>query len=164
MYIHMFSKGASSFNDAYPELRTPNLAYQSNNKYMNFPPIMNDGRSVHSSWQPGAVVDELIRTENNIHSNWQYRKYLVENSEEIKNHNFKQSCNDVGYFIRNENKQVDSGMQGRIGIGEPVTRVNTSDLKQMYMSREQLHANQVIPSMTQEDIMKNWGKLFNIQK
>ena len=161
----MFSKGASSVNDAYPVMRTPNLAYQSNNKYTNFPPIMNDGRSVHSSWQPGAVVDELIRTENNIQSNWQYRKYLVENSEEIKNHNFEQACNDVGYFIRNENKHIDPRMQGRIGIAEPVPRNSSSnsDLKQMYLSKEQLHANQVIPSMTQADVMKNWGKLFSVQ-
>lgn len=156
----MFSKGASSINDAYPELSPPNLAYQSNNKYLNFPPIMNDGRSVHSSWQPGAVVDELIRKENNIHSNWQYRKYLVENSEEIKSHNFKQACNDVGYFIRNENQHME---QGRIGVGEPQPRNHPSDLKQMYLSKEQLHANQVIPSMTQADIMKNWGKLFRVQ-
>lgn len=155
----MFSKGVSSVNDAYPELSTPNLAYQSNNKYMNFPPIMNDGRSVQSSWQPGAVVDEQIRTENNIHSNWQYRKYLVENAEEIKSHNFTQACNDVGYFIRNENKPI----QGRIGIGEPVPRFNSSDLKQMYLSKEQLHANQVIPSMTQAEVMKNWGKIFSVQ-
>uniref|UniRef100_A0A6C0HK71 Uncharacterized protein n=1 Tax=viral metagenome TaxID=1070528 RepID=A0A6C0HK71_9ZZZZ len=157
----MFSKGASSFNDAYPELSPPTLAYQSNNKYLNFPPIMNDGRSVHSSWQPGAVVDELIRKENNIQSNWQYRKYLVENSEEIKNHNFKQACNDVGYFIRNENQHIE---KSRIGVGEPQVRYNISDLKQMYLSKEQLHANQVIPSMTQADVMKNWGQLFTVQK
>lgn len=122
---------------------------------------MNDGRSVHSSWQPGAVVDELIRKENNIQSNWQYRKYLVENSEEIKNHNFKQACNDVGYFIRNENQHIE---QSRIGVGEPQLRYNISDLKQMYLSKEQLHAKQVIPSMTQADVMKNWGQLFTVQK
>ena len=160
----MFSRAASSVSDAYPELKPPTLAYQSNNKYVNFPPIMNDGRSVHSSWQPGAVVDELIRVENNIHSNWQYRKYLVENSEEIKHHNFKQACNDVGYFIRNENIHIDAGMQGRIGVGDPVPRSNASDLKQMYLSKEELHANQVIPSMTQAEVMANWGKLFRVQK
>ena len=81
---------------------TPSTAYKANNKYANFPPMMHDGRNITSSWQPGTFVDEAIRKDNNIVSNWQYRKYLTDNAEQIRNHNFKQACNDVGYYVRNE--------------------------------------------------------------
>ena len=98
-------KGQSIY-EVYPQMEVPSVAYKANNKYANFPPIMNDGRAVAASWQPGAVVDEAIRKDNNITSNWQYRRYLTKNSEEIKSHNFKQACNDIGYYIRNENKDL----------------------------------------------------------
>ena len=46
----------------------------SNNIHFDFPPIMSDGRNF-SKWQPGATINQEIRQENGIKSNWQYRKY-----------------------------------------------------------------------------------------
>ena len=60
-------KGQSIY-EVYPQMEVPSVAYKANNKYANFPPIMNDGRAVAASWQPGAVVDEAIRKDNNITS------------------------------------------------------------------------------------------------
>ena len=171
MFEYLTSSRGSSIYDAYPNVHIPSVAYQSNNKYTNFPPIMNDGRSVHAAWQPGAVVNEAIRKENNIKSNWQYRKYLVENSEEIKSHNFKQACNDVGYYVRNENKEIDNlspylPPKMYKDFNEPISHRGAmpSDLKQMYLTKEQLQAKQVIPSMTQAEIMKNWKNLYTVEK
>ena len=71
-----------------------------NNKYLGFPPLMSDGRSVTASYQPEAVLNnELIKT-NNIQSNWQYRKFLTENSKQIMEYNFREASNDAGYFKR----------------------------------------------------------------
>ena len=50
----------------------------SNNIYPDFPPIMNDGRNF-ANWQPGALINEYIRQEANIKSNWSYRNYLTKN-------------------------------------------------------------------------------------
>jgi hypothetical protein len=174
-YTHMFSytptSKALSVYDAYPNMHLPSVTYQSNNKYSNFPPIMNDGRSVHASWQPGAVVNEIIRKDNNIQSNWQYRRYLVENAEEIKSHNFKQACNDVGYYVRNEHQEIDN-RSGHLppkiyeSFTEPISHrgASSSDLKDVYLTKEQLQAKQVIPSMTQAEIMKNWKNLYSVDK
>ena len=54
----------------------------SNNIHFNFPPIMNDGRNF-ATWQPGAVINNAIRKEQNIKSNWDYRLYLTNNADSI---------------------------------------------------------------------------------
>ena len=52
----------------------------SNNIHFDFPPIMSDGRNF-AKWQPGAKINQEIRKENDIKSNWQYRQFLTENSD-----------------------------------------------------------------------------------
>ena len=54
----------------------------SNNIHFDFPPIMKDGRNF-ANWQPGAVISEQIRKDNNITSNYDYRKYMIENADNI---------------------------------------------------------------------------------
>ena len=55
----------------------------SDNIHFNFPPIMMDGRN-YATWQPGAVVNEQIRENNNITSNWDYRTFLQKNAVKIE--------------------------------------------------------------------------------
>lgn len=167
MFSFVKSTRGESLYQAYPNIQPPSMqGYQANNQYPNFPPKMNDGRAVLASWQPGAVVNESILKESGITSNWQYRKFLTENGDSIRQRNFEYSCNDVGYFIRNE----DIGMEQPTGFGNP--RVYTSmdepirhlggqpsDLKQTYLSREQLEARRVIPTMTQDELIRKWGNV-----
>ena len=54
----------------------------SNNQYYDFPPNMNDGRN-YAEWRPEAVVDATIREKYNIKTNWNYRKFLQNNSDDI---------------------------------------------------------------------------------
>ena len=48
----------------------------SNNTHFNFPPIMADGRN-YATWQPEAVINKRIQTQENIKSNWSYRQYFL---------------------------------------------------------------------------------------
>ena len=43
---------------------------------------MSDGRN-YASWQPGAEINERLREAAGITTNAEYRKYLVENADEI---------------------------------------------------------------------------------
>ena len=67
----------------------------SNNIHFNFPPIMNDGRN-WASWQPEAVINNRIQAQENIHTNWGYRQYMVKNGLEIMKYNSMESCYDLG--------------------------------------------------------------------
>lgn len=136
-------------------------SYSCNNKYKYSPPRMSDGRSVISSWQPESVVNKKIIKDNNIKSNWTYRNYLTKNSVSIQKQNFKEALNDTGYNFNNELKTVSNGLvspyifDGYSDNTQPFGN-HKSDLKDIYLSREQLQSQKVAPVLTQE-------QLFNLK-
>lgn len=153
-----FARG-QNISEAYSSPVTPSTGYQSNNQYANFPAKMNDGRSVVASWQPGAVVNEILVQQNGIQTNWQYRKYLMNNSQSIRDSLFQDALNDVGFSVRNENPNMNTIYHTPklySSVNEPVSHrfAVSSDLKDMYLNREQLDARRVVPSMTQDEMIR----------
>ena len=63
----------------------------SNNIHFGYPPLMSDGRNF-ASWLPGDQINKQIREDNSIKSNWEYRKYLTDNAENIMNQNSASAC------------------------------------------------------------------------
>lgn len=134
------------------------VGYATNNVYPSFPPMMQDGRSITSSWQPESIMNDNLIRENNITSNWQYRKHLMENSVSIIQRNFVEACNDTGYTLREYNPQpfgspvlfktIDSSntmATAAATFGSP------SDIKQLYLTREQLNSKKMTPSFNMND-------------
>jgi hypothetical protein len=127
----------------------------SNNIHFDFPPIMNDGRNF-AKWQPGAVINERIRNENNIKTNAQYRKFLTENADSIIKSNQLDACENCCYS---------SAMR----TGEPISNspflykscvektqpygYEDSDLKNLYLSSYQLQCRMISPIITQEQLL-----------
>ena len=65
----------------------------SNNTYYTMPPMMSDGRN-YSSWQPESVLNDKIKQDAGINSNWKYRQYLQQNANNImKLKNIKSESN-----------------------------------------------------------------------
>jgi hypothetical protein len=132
------------------------LGYGTNPVYPGFPPIMMDGRAIVSSYQPEAVLNKSLLKDLGIQSNWQYRQYLIQNGKDIMRYNYSESSNDVGYFKR----YVDTPNQYSVPfvfpsfISQDVPNgYQTSDLKQAYLTREQLNARKVAPAITQAEIL-----------
>jgi hypothetical protein len=133
------------------------LGYHSNNQYDNFPPLMQDGRSLIASYQPESVLNTYLLESNNIKSNWEYRKYLIENSQKIVEFNKKESENDIGYYMRQADlskttSNTPFSYSSYVDESKPIG-YETSDLKEIYLSREQLNARMVAPTITQEELM-----------
>lgn len=152
-------RSGQNLTDAYPQMKLQNIGYQTNNQYTNFPAKMTDGRSVVSSWQPGAVVNEVLIKQNNIRSNWEYRKYLMNNSETIRDTLFKDALNDVGYSVRHETPDMNnnhSTPKFYTSFNEPISHrhAEKSDLKDIYINREQLESRRVVPSLTQDEMLR----------
>ena len=59
---------------AYPSIDFSPSQYSLNNQYTKFPPNTQDGRNVLQSWYPGSIPHEELLTQENIQSNWQYRR------------------------------------------------------------------------------------------
>ena len=168
----MFSKFLSNTQNlfsAYPEVKEtvpPNeRGYKTNNKYPNMPPLMNDGRSINASWQPNATANNKIISDNNIKSNWMYRQYLTKNAKNIMEENFKTSANDKGYNnrpidlpnIQSNNVNFEASgpylFKSTLDNATPFGK-SESDLKETYLTREQLYARKVSPVITQEQLIK----------
>jgi hypothetical protein len=120
-----------------------------NNYYPNMPALMSDDRE-QRSWYPEAVVDNNIKKSANITSNWEYRKYLVSNADNIMDINMRNAImqNPSGDIIKNNELSRPPYLFKGVNDMTPVRPgVFGSDLKSVYLSREQLQAKSVAPSM-----------------
>jgi hypothetical protein len=125
---------------------------------------MADGRNF-ASWQPGAVVNEKIRQESGIKSNWQYRKYLMENADQIIKYNQLGACEQSsGGLVNYGGEEKLNGspflyvVNSNLENSQPFGYEN-SDLKNSYLTRQQLQERMVVPVITQEQlIMQVKGK------
>jgi hypothetical protein len=169
----MYAYQPESIESAYPIIKETiprsSLGYASNNKYPEFPPLMSDGRAVFGSWQPESTENANLIESNGIKTNWQYRQYLTKNSKDILEYNFRESCNDAGYFRRpidipSIQSNAVSGMNNTpfsfntIMDNRKPPGYEDSDLKQLYLSREQLNARTIAPTITQEELLKQQSR------
>ena len=123
----------------------------SNNIHFNYPPVMSDGR-IHSSWQPSAHINNEIKKEANIESNWEYRQYLTKNASTIMKYNSYIYCNELGlpkhqYTKETNATNVPYKFRSTFDTKTPAYGYNNSDLKNPYLSREQLQARKIAPTI-----------------
>ena len=122
----------------------------SNNLYYNFPPNMNDGRN-YSDWQPEAVVNATIRKKHNIKTNWNYRKFLQNNSDEIVQSNQYLACDECGrcpYYNTGKIQNIPYLFRNIFDQSKPLG-YETSDLKELYLSRNDLQSRLFVPNADQ---------------
>jgi hypothetical protein len=133
----------------------------SNNIHFNSPPIMMDGRN-YTTWQPGAALNEQIRETNNISSNWDYRTFLQKNAVEIMKENSVSACNNCGpppsTYTGPQNPTTQSNtpyvFSSTLDHSQPFG-YETSDLKNVYLSRHELQSRMMAPALTQYQYLIN---------
>ena len=127
----------------------------SNNTYYTMPPIMSDGRN-YSSWQPESVLNDKIKQEAGINSNWKYRQYLQQNANNIMKFNMMETISNSGnnpYAVDNKtpSSNVPHLFTSTHDTSSPTFGFNNSDLKRDFMTKQQMSARMVSPS-----IQTNW--------
>ena len=123
----------------------------SNNTHFNFPPIMADGRN-YASWQPDAVINKRIQQQENIQSNWSYRQYLQQHGLQIAQYNNSEACYELGldphsHTGKTPSSNVPYKFNSVYDTKRPGYGYSNSDLKNPYLSSEQLNARMVSPSI-----------------
>lgn len=127
----------------------------SNNIYYNMPPMMNDGRN-YSTFLPESVINEELQQKSGLYSNWDYRRYLQKNANNIMKYNQMDAVHSSGNYPSNYNNGNDSNgisvnspfiFKSTFDKSVPPYAYNNSDLKQNYLSREQLNARLISPSI-----------------
>lgn len=131
----------------------------SNNIHFNFPPIMADGRN-YATWQPDAVVNKRIQEKENIHNNWTYRQYLQKNGLSIMKYNSNEACYDLGlnphvYTGKTPSNNVPYTFKSTFDNSKPGYGYCNSDLKNPYLTSEQLNARIISPSINASAFSKN---------
>jgi hypothetical protein len=159
--MNIFYTEPSKFECAYPNMKEQlppsQLGYHANNKYDGFPPIMSDGRAITASYQPEAVLNDHLVKETGVKTNWEYRQYLTKNAKEIMKYNCVQAANDVGYVKRYADLESTSSFSTPYLYSSnknTAPHSQTSDLKEIYISREQLQSRMIAPEITQEQLYK----------
>ena len=130
----------------------------SNNIHFNFPPIMADGRNF-ASWQPDAVINQRLQKQEQIKSNWQYRQYLQNNGTQIMNYNNLEACYDLGLDPhvqtgKTPSNNVPFSFKSAFDTTTPGFGYCNSDLKNPYLTREQLNSRMVSPSINPANFKK----------
>jgi hypothetical protein len=136
-----------------------------NNKFDAMPAFMQDGRLMSNSWQPGAENNVAMLKNNNITNSWQYRQYMIKNANIIRDYNHSECCNEMGcstnknYAELQGNKIRDIHATPHI-YNSPYDNTTpkgytNSDLKETYLTREELNSRKVILSINQEELLKN---------
>ena len=123
----------------------------SNNIHFNFPPIMADGRNF-AQWQPDAVVNNRIQQKEGIKNNWSYRQYLQQNGLQIMNYNTTEACYELGLDPHVQTGKTPSDnvpytFKSTFDTSRPGFGYSNSDLKNPYLSREQLNSRLISPSI-----------------
>ena len=120
-----------------------------NNIHFNYPPIMSDGRN-YSQWQATAQINNEIKKEANITSNYEYRNYLTKNADSIIKYNQLQSCNECGscYYTNSQPiKNTNPYLFKSCGDQSTPYGYENSDLKNIYLSRHELQTRKIAPSI-----------------
>ena len=139
----------------------------SNNIHLDFPPIMHDGRN-YANWQPGSVINDRLRNEANIKSNWEYRRYLCNNADTIIKVNQLSACGDCCANTAQYTTPTTSanGATSQTSNNSPylfkscmdTTKpfgYQNSDLKNMYLSDVNLQSRMVTPVFSQAELLSN---------
>lgn len=155
MFSFLFEKNGKSSEPyapscvkcAYPEIKETipqsSLGYSTNNVYPGFPPLMSDTRSAIASWQAEAIINNELKKASGVTSNWQYRNYLTNNADQIREYNTKEAFNDIGYYQRFVNPPLET--KGPFLYSDAYSRAKPagyedSNLKADYLSRDELNA------------------------
>tara|TARA_B100001287_G_scaffold276369_2_gene286948 strand:+ start:1789 stop:2286 length:498 start_codon:yes stop_codon:yes gene_type:complete len=136
-----------------------------NNQYDTMPAFMQDGRLMNNSWQPGAENNVAMLKENNITNSWQYRQHMIKNADAIREYNHNECCREMGcgnnkdYFSLQGNNITDK-MSTPYLYNSPYDKTQPkgytdSDLKNKYLTREELNSRKVSLSINQEELLKH---------
>jgi hypothetical protein len=124
------------------------LGVSSNNIHENQPALMSDGRQ-NCSWLSEAIVDDKFRSLSGSATNWEYRKYLTANANNVMSNNMKnEMMNNVNNISPTDGTSVSAPYNYKGMDDNTAIRNNFgSDLKQSYLSRQQLQSKMHAPSI-----------------
>ena len=106
----------------------------------------------YSLWQPEGLINQKIRVDSNITSNWKYRQYMQKNANDIMKNNTMQAINNSGnnpYAVLNTEivNNVPHLYNSLHDANNPPYGFRESDLKRDFLNKQQMKARMISPSI-----------------
>ena len=120
--------------------------------YFTIEPTPELQGTAYNLWQPNGSTNTKIQIDTKINTNWQYRQYIQKNANDIMKYNTMQSINASGnnpYTLLNT-KPIQNTPYLYNSIYDtsvPAYGFKNSDLKQNYMTKEQIKSRMISPSI-----------------
>jgi len=123
-----------------------------NNNYYTIENTPEFQTTSYNLWQPEGATNKKIQVDTGINSNWNYRKYMQNNANEIMKFNTMQAINSSGnnpYIISNIKPTENTPFlyNSIHDTSSPAWGFRNSDLKQEYMTKEQMKSRMVSPTI-----------------
>lgn len=124
----------------------------SNNIHFDSPALMSDGRQ-YTNWDTACEINKNIINNNNIKTNYQYRQYLINNGNKVQNNNLNIACDNCG--VCNYGPLFKPNETGKYLFKSCSDKsrpygYECSDLKNQYLTREELQSRMIAPLMSQQ--------------
>ena len=128
-----------------------------NNIHQDFPALMSDGK-FNTNWNTACANNNRLKREANIINNYDYRQYLQKNGNILIKENQFSACNNCGiawnkYNSENHKKYL---FKSCSDTTKPAG-YESSDLKNIYLSSEELASRTIPTSLTQDEMLKHFN-------
>lgn len=130
--------------------------YDCNNICKEYPTLVEDGRQ-YTNYDFPTKINKNLMEKNGVKTNYEYRKFLINNAKTLINNNQQDACNHVGICKYGPTLEILQNGKYLYKSCQDTTQpfgYETSDLKNMYLSREALHSRLSAPLMSQQDFLK----------
>jgi hypothetical protein len=135
-----------------------------NNTHHDKPALMEDRRQGGASFYTESGVDHQLKNFSRSGSNWEYRKYLTHNATKIMKVNFRHKLmenphntmgihKEQGQDIENQNLKTPFLYKDSFDMTN-VDQTFSSNLKELYLNREQLQLMKTSPSVYSSSMNK----------
>ena len=118
----------------------------SNNIHKNLPPLMSDSRQF-TNFDPNCEANNKLKKSLNLQSNYEYRQYLIKNGMALMEKNNKTALQtNINYKVGDDSlKKHDKYIFNNVFDNNRPFGYEGSDLKNIYLSRQQLQARMDTP-------------------
>ena len=126
----------------------------SNNIHFKLPALMSDKR-MFTSYEPSCRHNKEFRNSLGISNNYTYRQWLIKNGTNVMERNNSIACHECSECVKsaaNAPKTQKYLFQG-CGDASMPYGYETSDLKNIYLSRQNLNSQLQAPILTQEQLL-----------
>ena len=127
----------------------------SNNIHAGFPALMSEG-NLYTDYDSACKMNNILKKKIGIQSNYNYRQWLINNATSVMKSNSVASCaqccgcTESFEPVSNSNKYLFTSCSDKT---QPFG-YETSDLKNLYLTRADLQSRLNAPIMTQEQMLQ----------